>query len=207
MKTSQVLVLAASVAMASATTLAWGHRADPASTDNPPQTINLGDIEVRGQANVVKMLQAIKQALKTPYSDSPEHADDLVCRIDRKLGDARKYLDCATNRDYSRRRDATQTGMMAAQSQSSGDQSTNGPQAEANREVALHNMVATQPDHRLYVPVGTNFENLLRRISLPSATTAFAPAASTVAAAPQAATSVPAATAAAVTAVAPAVAT
>lgn len=193
MKSSHVLVLAVSAAMAAAMPQAWGHRADPAPADDQQQTLKLGDIEVKGQENVVKMLQAIKKALRTPYSDSPEHADDLVCRINRKLGEASKYLDCATNRDYSKRRDATQNGMLAAQSESSGDQSQNTPTSEANREVALHNMVITQPDHRLYVPVGSNFERLLRSISPPSATTASAPAVGTVTEAPQAVTAVPAA--------------
>lgn len=211
MKSSQILLLTLSVVMASATPLAWGHRGDTAAADDQQQTLKLGDVEVTGQENVVKMLQAIKMALKTPYSNSPGHADDLVCRINRKLGEASKYLDCATNRDYSKRRDAIQTGMLAAQSQAAA-QETNPGAKEANAEVALHNMVNTQPDHRLYVPVGSNFEKLLRNISLPPATTALAPAASTAAAvteAPQAVMAVPAATtvASAVTAAAPAATT
>ena len=94
MRSSPVLMLALSVALASAMTLAWGHRADPAATgDQPPQTINLGSIEIKGQENVVKVLRSIKAALKTPYSDSPEHADDLVAGLFAAADDC-----CGSNR-------------------------------------------------------------------------------------------------------------
>ena len=127
-------------------------RADDAPASSQP-TIELGTVEVQGSEKIVAALQAIKVALKTPFSDDPAHANDPVCRIVKQLGEAREYLDCATNRDYSRRRDATQTAIMS---------NLYGAPAGAD---LLRGLIAKQPLHELHMPVnGGNLQALLARL-------------------------------------------
>lgn len=153
---------------------AWGHLTDPAASGQP--TIYLGKIPVTGQANIVKTLQAIKIALKAPFSNAPADADKVVCRINKVLGEASEYLDCASNRDFIRRREATQIAILAASSQA--DQ-CGGPCSLA---IQIHNLVSMQPQHRLHVPVnGGNFQKLLDGIPLPATATETHSAATTVA--------------------------
>jgi len=119
---------------------------------DPEPVLQLGSVQVQGDRQIIEALHAIKRALKTPFSDSAEHADDVVCRIDKQLGEAREYLNCATNRDYTRRRDDTQLEIL----KHLGDPSGADP---------LQMFVAKQPEHRLRVPVnGAALQTLLTRI-------------------------------------------
>jgi hypothetical protein len=161
------IILAVLIALLATT--AWARLADP--TGNGEPTIYLGKIPVTGQKNIVKTLQAIKIAMKSPFSTDPADADKIVCRINKVLGDAREYLDCATNRDYIVRRWNTQIRMLSTQSDG-------GACGECQRVIAIRNMLALQPDHRLHVPVnGGSFQKLLDSIQLPAAETVAAPAA------------------------------
>jgi len=154
--------------------LAWGHMADLAGGKVDQPVLYLGKIAVTGQENIVRTLQAIKIAMKAPFSVAPADADKVVCRINKTLGEAIEYLDCATNRDYIQRRTATQMQILTSSSQA--DQCGGNCAAY----VRLHNMLSLQPQHRLHVPInGGNFQKLLDSIPLPAATTAASPAGAT----------------------------
>jgi hypothetical protein len=164
------IILAAMMTFVS--TAALAHFADPAAGTDGGPTLYLGKVAVTGQENIVKTLQAIKVALKAPFSNAPTDADKVVCRINKVLGEASEYLDCATNRDYIRRREATQISILASASQA--DQCG----GECSAVIAIHNLLSVQPQHRLHVPVnGGGFQKLLDSIPLPAVTTA--PAAAT----------------------------
>lgn len=138
------------------------HAAD--APDTQP-TLHLGTIEVRGAAQIVAALRVIKIALRTPFSDDPAHADDPVCRIQKQLGETREYLDCATNRDFRRRREATQVAI------------TVGSIGVPDGADIFRAFIAKQPEHHLHLPVnGGNLQALLARI--PDDATLVAPAAS-----------------------------
>lgn len=161
-------------------------------------TLYLGDISVSGQAQIVAALQTIKSALHEPLSNDPAHADDLVCRINKGLGEQREYLDCATNRYYTRERDALHGSVMVG---------TTGLPHGGEAVQGLKAMIQRRPDHSIHVPVqGGALQALLARLPDdaqvvdPAATTApgqvpaaAIPAASTQAA-PAAATKPPAGT-------------
>lgn len=159
----------------------------PARADEPRKddaTLYLGNITIVGQQKIVNALRAIKLALRTPYSNDPAHADDVVCRINKGLGEQHEYLDCATNKNYSKRRDATQMSVLVG---------TLGiPDGGVSQLFAA--MIATQPEHRLHVPVqGGALQALLAQVpddarvvepgegvqAVPAASTVAAPAGST----------------------------
>lgn len=146
-----------------------------AAGDEQP-TLYLGKISVTGQQKILSTLKAIKLALHTPFSNDPAHADDMVCRIDKGLGEEHEYLDCATNRNYTRRRDAVHTAGLTG---------TTG--IPVGGELQMFNaLIATQPEHSLHVQVqGGALQALLARIPadatvvVPAAATPLAPAAAT----------------------------
>lgn len=102
--------------------------ADNASTGKSAaaMTMNLGPIQVHGQKQIVKMLQAIKIALKQPISSSRADENKVVCRISKSMGRAVWYLDCATNRYYNQRRYEAQTAVQVAESSISAGTIPNG---------------------------------------------------------------------------------
>jgi hypothetical protein len=142
--------------------------ADPVQNDREP-VLQLGTISVSGERKIVQTLRAIKAALHTPFSSDAAHANDVVCRINKPLGEAREYLDCATNRDYARRRDATQVSVAIG---------TLGVPGGAD---ILRSFVSEQPQHQLHVPVqGGALQALLARVpDAPPAVTAVTPATAT----------------------------
>lgn len=165
-----------------ATNTAWGHFADDQS---PATSMYLGKIAVTGQQDIMRTLQAIKVALKRPFSTSSADADLIVCRIDKDLGEAKEYLECATNREYSQRRAATQLQRLVTDPQAQTDPragdsgAVNKGMVEAGIQNALNNVVALQPGGRLHVPVnGAKLQEILEQIPTPVTATA-APAAST----------------------------
>ena len=182
MRYLSVSTLASAVLVAAFCTPAWSRMADPAAANGGEPTIYLGKVAVTGQENIVRTLQAIKLALKTPFSSDAAHADVVVCRINKVLGEVREYLDCATNRYYTARRDSERLQILSTIPPSGG------PPALM---VAVEHLIDQQPENRLHVPVsGGNLQKLLDSIPLPAPTSTFAPA-STPAAAPSATTHAP----------------
>jgi len=151
-----------------------------AQADEPPAArdqqavLYLGKIQVSGYEKVVATLRAIKLALKTPFSTDAAHADQVVCRINKRLGETREYLDCASNRNYTARRDVSQLAAMGAQN----DSNIFG----AGMIIALNELISAQPNHQLHVPVnGAALQNLVEQIpDAPAATTQPSPAAATM---------------------------
>jgi hypothetical protein len=121
--------------------------ADSPEKDGDVAILYLGKLPITGQQKIVDTLLAIKAALREPYSDAPENADKVVCRINKVLGEAREYLDCATNADYSRRRAAAQSAMLTRKLGTVEAYDNEGTQMDFDA------LVASQPDHRLHVPV------------------------------------------------------
>ena len=97
--------------------------ADSSAQDNAPtqakqndnMTIYLGNIEVHGQNKIIKTLQAIRIGLQMPYSNDPELANVVVCRLQDQAGShIKQWLICGTNRTLSQRREAMHIAMDAA---------------------------------------------------------------------------------------------
>ena len=87
----------------------------PTATQDKNMVMYLGNVEVRGQKNITKTLQAIKVALDMPYSNDPKLADMMVCRLEEKAGShVQQILICGTNRILSKQRAALQMHMTAA---------------------------------------------------------------------------------------------
>ena len=146
------------------------------AVQNEQPTIHLGKVEVKGQKQIIEVLQTIKVALKRPYSDDPKLANVVVCRIKNDIGShANQLLMCATNHTLSKRRDITRTALQVARS---------GPTAgglPAQLDV-LHSMLMSLPDNYLRAPVnGPALHALLEKIPnpTPASPATSAPAAST----------------------------
>lgn len=82
--------LAATVAIAVLLTLSLGVAA------GKEETVDLGDIEVKGMSQELGM-RAIKMALDTPRSSRIEDQHKLVCWFDKRTGSHMTQLYCATN--------------------------------------------------------------------------------------------------------------
>lgn len=167
------------------TSTAWGHFADDQS---PATTMHLGTVDVNGQQDIVRTLQAIKVALRRPFSTRAADADLVVCRINKALGEEKEYLECATNREYSQRRAASQLQRMVTDPEAQTDAragdsgAVNPAMVRAGIENALQNVIALQPEHHLNVPVNASqLQVLLAQLPLPVTATAV-PAASSAAA-------------------------
>ncbi|HEY1772531.1 MAG TPA: hypothetical protein VGH91_04995 [Gammaproteobacteria bacterium] len=149
---------------------AWAYMADPAAGSDA-ETMYLGKIEVKGQKNIVRTLQAIKIALSRPISVDPADAQAIVCRIEKPLGEVSEYLECATNEDYTKQRDAIHRSM----------ESTFGSPLQCTGRCSednwLQHLVAKQADSRIHMRVdGPAFRKLIRGIPVPADTTVVAPA-------------------------------
>ncbi|HVC37289.1 MAG TPA: hypothetical protein VNF46_02695 [Gammaproteobacteria bacterium] len=125
--------------------------------------IHLGKIEVKGQKQIIEVLQTIKVALKQPYSDDPKLANVVVCRIKNDMGShANQLLECATNHTLSERRRTTQSAIIV---------STSAPTAgglPAQMDV-LHSMLMSLPDNYMQAPVnGSALHALLEKIPNPA---------------------------------------
>jgi len=95
-----------------------------ARMDGPPSSadqgtvLHLGEVEVHGEQNVTRTLQAIKVALTRPYSNDPKLANVMVCRLeDSAESHVKKVLFCGTNRTLSLQRGTLQSNMGAALAQ------------------------------------------------------------------------------------------
>lgn len=150
------VVLLLALALSAASTALHAAPAD----DQP--TMQLGTVHVQGTKQIIAVLRALKAALKAPFSTDPARANDPVCRIVKRLGDAREYLDCATNRDFIRRRYLSQLSVET------------GTLGVPHGTDLLRSFLAQQPDHHLYTPVnGGALQALLAR--LPDDATLAAP--------------------------------
>jgi hypothetical protein len=146
--------------------VAWGQLADPDA-----QTMYLGKVEVKGQKDIFRTLQQIKVALKRPISVDAADAQTVVCRLLKPLGqEDSEYLDCATNRDLTKQRDATRLRMLTT----FGD-----PlhcSSQCSEEIWLQHLIAVQPDSELRMRVdGHAFRKLMASLPLPADTTVAAP--------------------------------
>ena len=84
------------------------------------QVMHIGEVEVHGQQNITRTLQAIKIALTMPYSNDPKLANVMVCRLeDTADSHVKKELICGTNRTLALQRGLIQANVTAAIAQNS----------------------------------------------------------------------------------------
>ncbi len=77
--------------------------------------MHIGQVEVHGQENITRTLQAIKVALTRPLSNDPKLADVMVCRMEDEAGShIKQELVCGTNRTLSLRRASLQSNYTVA---------------------------------------------------------------------------------------------
>lgn len=123
-------------------------------------SIQLGKVKVTGKMKIIRALQIIKVALKTPESSDPKLANVVVCRLHYAVGShATQVLRCGTNRDLAKRRDASQritTSWIANCGFNCGTQ------AYFN---AWNEVLTAQPGNVLTMEVnGPAFRNLLEKV-------------------------------------------
>ena len=93
---------------------ATGHLRMDGATDQGA-VMRLGEVEVHGQVNITRTLQAIKVALTMPYSNDPKLANVMVCRLEDEAGShVQKELICGTNRTLALQRNAMQSSYTVA---------------------------------------------------------------------------------------------
>ena len=151
-------------ALAAAVSVAQQSQADDgtAATEGgeAAQTMMLGDVQVTGQKEIVKTLQAIKTALKQPLSTDKAHENDVVCRIGTETGSrARQYLVCAPNKQLTHARYMVQSEVQEDEARVQAGESPLS-RLSVRQSVALH---------QFRMPVNAQaFEQLLQ--SIPDAT-------------------------------------
>jgi len=155
----------------------------PAQDDNT--TMYLGKIEVRGEKNIVKTLQAIKIGLQMPYSSDPKLANVVVCRIEDQAGShIKQWLTCETNRDAAKRRDTLHSSMNMATAQGYDGMGCASSACYSQVFEALNETLNSQPEHTIHTSVnGPALHQLLDKIPYPQGYTP-APASTTAPAAP-----------------------
>lgn len=149
----------------------WAARsAAPAASAVPPPAINwtvdnnvaiqLGKVKVTGARKVIRALQIIKVALNTPESSDPKLANVVVCRLHYEVGShAIQVLQCATNRDMAKRRNAFQRITTSWIANCGNNCST---QDYSN---AWNEFLSAQPGNVLTMEVnGPAFRNLLEKV-------------------------------------------
>ncbi|MGE5624876.1 MAG: hypothetical protein ACM3ZT_04935 [Bacillota bacterium] len=126
---------------------AWADDSAMADGKDDVAKLYLGQLEITGQQHIIDTLLAIKVALKEPLSDAPDKANTVVCRIDKAMDEAKEYLDCATNTDYSGQRASTAVHMLTHKLGT-----VEAYDGEAT-QMDFDSLVQRQPNHRLHVPV------------------------------------------------------
>ena len=136
----------------------------------PAVSMNLGAIHVEGERQIIETLQAIKIALNRPFSPGRAHENDVVCRIHKAMGRAVEYLDCATNRYYTARREITQTAMVIGESDNAAEGLTCASSAcYENVFAALNEGLSRIRGHQLHVQVNAGaLKALLAKVPYPA---------------------------------------
>lgn len=139
-----------------AATFAQSNNTSQAPGSEQP-VMQLGKIQVKGEKQIIKLLQTIKVALRQPYSSDPKLANVVVCRITNDIGShAVQLLTCDTNRTHAKRKALYQTAMM-----------TPIPN-HGNRADVLTEFLSMMPSNRLQAPVnGPELRALLKKIPDP----------------------------------------
>lgn len=116
--------------------------------------MHIGQVEVHGQQNITRTLQAIKVALTMPYSNDPKLANVMVCRLEDAPGShIKEQLVCGTNRTLALRRNSLQANFTAA----TAENTVNGPHGTGCYNDScytsvfeqLNETIATLPGHYL----------------------------------------------------------
>jgi hypothetical protein len=156
---------------------------------NDHMVMYLGKVEVRGEKNIIKTLQAIKVGLRQPYSTDPKLANVVVCRLQDEPGShLKQWLICGSNRILAANRNALHTAMTAAFTSTDAGEEPGDPGSltcmseECYTQVfsTLSETLNSQPGQYLDTLVnGPSLHNLLQKIPDPVAqqTAAFAPTA------------------------------
>lgn len=160
----------------------------PAGGQDQGATLHLGEVEVHGEQQITRTLQAIKVALTMPYSNDPKLANILVCRLeDSAESHVKKVLICGTNRTLAVQRGIIQSNYTVATAQNT----TTSPKGTGCFDSTCYSAAFAQlnetldslPGHYLHTTVnGPALRNALQNVPMP------APDASTAVAAPAAAT-------------------
>ena len=137
--------------------------------------MHIGEIEVHGQQEITRTLQAIKVALTRPYSNDPKLANVMVCRLEDAPGShVQQQLVCGTNRILSLRRSSLQSNYTAATAQNT----VNGPKGTGCYNDScytavfeqLNETIATLPGHYLDQTVnGPALRKALKDTPMPAA--------------------------------------
>ncbi len=160
------------------------------ATQNDNATMYLGKVEVHGQANIVKTLQAIKVGLEQPYSNDPKLANVVVCRLQNQASShIRQWLICGTNHVLSQQRAALHIAMDAAVTAGSSVEGATCMTSACYAQVfaVMNETLNSLPGHYLQTGVnGSALHGLLQKIPYPAAyakSTALPPATTTAPAA------------------------
>ncbi len=140
---------------------------------NDNATMYLGKVEVHGEANIVKTLQAIKVGLEQPYSNDPKLANVVVCRLQDQAGShIRQWLICGTNRTLSQQRAALHIAMDAAVTAGSSVEGATCMTSACYAQVfaVMNETLNSLPGHYLQTGVnGSALHGLLEKIPYPAA--------------------------------------
>ena len=142
---------------------------------NDNATMYLGKVEVHGEANIVKTLQAIKVGLEQPYSNDPKLANVVVCRLQDQAGShIRQWLICGTNRVLSQQRAALHIAMDAAVTAGSstpgGGVKCESSACYAQVFAVMNETLNSLPGHYLQTGVnGSALHGLLEKMPYPAA--------------------------------------
>lgn len=174
MRPSRILAASLALSLGLSCTLPAQARMDgktPAA-DDPNMTMYLGNIEVRGQKNITRTLQAIKAALTLPYSNDPKLANVMVCRfIDQAGSHVKQELICGTNRVLAQQRSALHAAMTVATAQNSGPGASGCLSSSCYEAVfaALDQVIEQSSGRYIHTTVdGAAMRSLLQQIPMPS---------------------------------------
>ncbi len=140
-------------------------QAAPANQSVP--VIKLGKVTVHGR-KVIRVLQAIKIALREPVSSDPKLANAVVCRIHNAMGShVRQILTCGTNAALLTRTSEFQTALFAAESGENSSSCISGACYTLISD-AINSVLATQQNGILTQAInGPAFRAMLEKLPMP----------------------------------------